>query len=148
MKVLLGLLFVCLYFASWTCCAAAVQAAVVSANSKLYIDVMDGFDSYLSAAILAKHIPVTVVRDRDKADYLVTGTWRESEGGTSGNGSLVRPLKRRTNYSASISIVDPKTSAVIFAYSSQRSATHDLSKEIAEDLANHLRDQILPKKQQ
>jgi len=114
----------------------------IPANSKLYIEKMNGFEDYLSAAILAKKIPITIVLDRTQADYILTGTWRESNGGTSGNGSLVAPLKRRTNYSSSISIVDPKTSAVVFAYSSQRSGTHDLSKQTAEDLAKHLSEEM------
>ena len=60
-------------------------------------------------------MPLVVVLDKDKADFLTTGTWRESYGGTSGNGSLVRPLRARKNYSASVSIVDPRSSAVVFS---------------------------------
>jgi hypothetical protein len=132
-------------FACLTLVSSAI-AETVPAESKLYIDRMNGFENYISAAILGKKIPIIVVTDRAQADYLVTGSWRESNGGTSGNGSLVAPLKRRTNYSASISIVDPKTSALVFAYSSEKSASHDLSKEIADDWANHLKHEMQPKK--
>ncbi len=120
--------------------------AAVSPNSNLYIEPMNGFENYLAAAILAKKVPIAVVLTQAKADYVVSGIWRESDRGTSGNGSIVAHLRKRTNYSASVSIVDPKASALVFAYSSQRSATHDLSKEIAEDLASHLREEMLPKK--
>ena len=121
-------------------------AAAFGQQPKVYIQPQDGFEGYLSAAILAKKLPLTVVLDQAQADYIVKGSWRESEGGESGNGSIVRPLRRRTNFSASILIVDPKTSAVIFAYSSQKSGTHDLSKQIAEDWAHHLRHEMASKK--
>jgi len=113
-------------------------AQPISPKSKLYISPMNGFETYLAAAILAKQVHLVVVLDKAKAEYVLAGTWSESDGGTSGNGSLVRPLKTRTNYSASISIVDPTTSAIVSAYSSQRSGSHDLSKEIAENLAKQL----------
>jgi hypothetical protein len=121
-------------------------AQTITPGSKLYIEPMNGFESYLAAAILAKKIPVSVVLDKARADYLVTGTFKEEAGGTTGNGSLVRPLHNRTNYSTSVSIVDPRTTAVAFAYSSQRSASHEASKELAEDWATHLRDEMLKKK--
>jgi hypothetical protein len=83
--------------------------------------------------------------DKGQADFVVGGSWRESDGGTSGNGSLVAPLKRRTNYSASISVIDPKSSAIVFSYAVQRSGTHDLSKEVAEDWASKLLKEVAPK---
>jgi len=122
------------------------QTRTIPQGAKLYIEPMSGFESYLAAAILAKKVPVSVVLDKAQADYLVAGTFKEEAGGTTGNGSLVRPFHNRTNYSASVSVVDPKTNAVAFAYSSQKSASHEASKEIAEDWATHLRDDMLKKK--
>ena len=115
-----------------------VPTPKLSTGSKIYIPPMNGFENYLASAIVAKKVPITVVLDQGQADYVVKGSWRESNGGTSGNGSLVRPLKQRVNYSASISIIDPKSSAVLFSYAAQRSGTHDLSKEVAEDWAAKL----------
>ena len=84
----------------------------LSTGSKLFIEPMNGFENYLTAAVQAKHVPVTIVLDKSHADYIVMGSWRETNGGTTGNGSIVAPIKRRINNSASISIVDPKTTAV------------------------------------
>jgi hypothetical protein len=97
-----------------------------STGPKIRILPMDGFENYLTSAIVAKKVPITVVLDKDQADYVVNGSRRESNGVTSGNGSLYRPLKARTNYSASISIIDPKSSTIIFSYAVQRSGTHSL----------------------
>ena len=77
-----------------------------------------------------------VVLDKTKADFIAGGGWRELDGGFSGNGSLVRPLRRRKNYSASVSIVDPVSSAVAFSFAVQKSGSRDLSKEIAEEWAD------------
>jgi hypothetical protein len=126
--------------------ASITFAQSVSSGSKLFIEPMNGFESYLTAAILAKKVPVTVVLDKTQADYIVTGNWKEENGGFSGNGSLVRPLHKRTNYSLSASVADPKTTAIVFSYSSQKSESHDASKEVAEDWADHLRKAIQEKK--
>ncbi|HEV2578272.1 MAG TPA: hypothetical protein VGU25_13780 [Acidobacteriaceae bacterium] len=132
-------LFLSLFlFVAFAMTSVAALAGGVPANAKVYIAPMNGFENYLSAALLAKNVPVTIVLDKSQADYVVTGSWRETDGGTSGNGSLVSPLHKRTNYSASIAVIDPKSSAVAFSYSSEKSGSHDLSKQVAEDWANHL----------
>jgi len=115
------------------------------AGSKVFISPMEGFELYLQAAVSSKKVPLVVVLDKDKADFLTTGTWRESYGGTSGNGSLVRPLRARKNYSASVSIVDPRSSAVVFSVAVQKSGSRDLSKEIAEELADKILKEIRSK---
>lgn len=127
-------------------CGSAMFAQSVPSGAKLYVGRMDGLETYLTAAILSKKVPATVVLDKRQADYIVIGNWKEGEGGFSGNGSLIRPLHRRTNYTLSASVVDPKTTAIVFSYSSQRSESHDASKEIAEDCAKHLRNSMLGKK--
>jgi hypothetical protein len=127
-------------------CVGSALSQGVTTGSKLFIEPMNGFENYLTAAIQAKHVPVTIVLDKGHADYIVTGSWRESNGGTTGNGSIVAPLKQRINNSASISIVDPMTTAVVFAYSASRSETHDASKQLAEDWATELLKQMSGKK--
>jgi len=120
----------------------ATLAAIVGA--KLFIEPMEGFERYLEAAILSKKLPVTVVIERARADFVARGTWRELDGGFSGNGSLVRPLRTRKNYSASVSIVDLKSSAIVFSFAAQKSGSRDLSKEIAEEWATKILGELLP----
>ena len=55
--------------------------AAVSPNANLYIEPMNGFENYLGAAILVKKVPIAVVLTQAKADYVVSGIWRESDGG-------------------------------------------------------------------
>ena len=39
----------------------------------LFIEPMNGFENYLEGAILKKKVPVVVVDDRSKADFVMTG---------------------------------------------------------------------------
>jgi hypothetical protein len=121
------------------------QKATLAAGAKMFIEPMGGFENYLQAAILSKHLPLTVVLDKAQADLIANGSWRELDGGFSGNGSLVRPLRSRKNYSASVSIVDPKSSAVVFSYAAQKSGSRDLSKEVAEEWATQLLKELSPR---
>lgn len=107
---------------------------------------MDGFERYIQSAILSKKLPLVVVADNDKADYIIGGTWRELDGGFSGNGSLVRPLRTRKNYSASISITDQKTRTVLHSIAVEKSGSRDLSKEIAEEWATKLLKELRQKR--
>lgn len=122
------------------------QKATLAAGAKLFIEPMGGFENYLQSAILSKRLPLTVVLDKAQADFIAGGSWRELDGGFSGNGSLVRPLRTRMNYSASVSIVDPKSSAVVFSFAAQKSGSRDLSKELAEEWANKLLKELAPKR--
>jgi hypothetical protein len=130
-------------FAAILIFGAAIFAQPISSGAKLFIEPMNGFESYLTAAILAKKVPVTVVLDKARADYVAAGTFKQEPGSNAGLASIIRPIHNQTNYSASVSVIDQKTDSVAFAYSSQRSATHNASKEVAEDWAVHLRDEML-----
>lgn len=45
----------------------------VKTGSKVYIEPMDGFETYLAAAILKKQVPLAVVSDKGLADYVIAG---------------------------------------------------------------------------
>jgi hypothetical protein len=123
--------------------ATALLSQPISSGARLFIEPMNGFENYLTAAILAKKVPVNIVVDKTHAEYVATGTFKQEPAGNSGVIALIRPLHNETNYSASVSVIDQKTDSVTFAYSSQRSASHNASKQVAEDWAAHFRDEIL-----
>jgi hypothetical protein len=130
-------------FAATLFFGSAIFCQPVSQGARLYIEPMNGFENYLTAAILAKKVPVSVVLDKSRADYVAEGTFKQEAVGASGIVSILRPAHNETNYSASVSVIDQKTDSVAFAYSSQRNATHNASKQVAEDWATHLRDEML-----
>src|SRR5207302_8149797 len=88
----------------------------IKSGSSIYIEPMGGFEAYLTAAITKKHVPLIVVTDKEKADYVITGnvmqrgpeqptvygqkSWEKDHGATT----------------ASISVIDSQSSRVLFAY--------------------------------
>ena len=53
---------------------ALAQTAQIKSGSTVYIEPMDGYETYLSAAFTKKQVPVIIVADKDKATYIVRST--------------------------------------------------------------------------
>ncbi len=54
-------------------CSAScfAQAPQIKSGSAVYIEPMGGYETYLAAAIVKMHVPLTVVTDKGKADYII-----------------------------------------------------------------------------
>jgi len=144
---------------------ALAQAPQLKSGSTIYIEPMDGYETYLAAAIVKKHVPLVVVADKDKADYIVRSTvnhttpsqpavvvsnsnvnnnnvnnsnvtTRSSSGG--GYGAALTALG---STSTSIAIVDPHSSQVVFAYAAGKAGANQLQRT-AEDCAKHMKEFI------
>lgn len=107
-------------------------------GSKLFIEPMDGFESYLSAAILKKKVPVVVVDDRSKADFIVTGSSHVDKAGWAKT-IFVSP---NPHAEASISIKDARTGNMVFAYNVDKSNAVRANQSTAEACAKHLKEEI------
>jgi len=114
---------------------------------------MDGYETYLTAAIAKKQVPLIVVVDKDKADYIIRSTVSEHAptspaviiNNTNGvnNGNSGFPVPRsfgRTN--ASISVIDAHTSQIVFAYAVGKAANTNQLQSTAEASAKHLKEFI------
>ena len=144
---------------------ALAQAPQLKSGSTIYIGPIDGYETYLAAAIVKKHVPLVVVADKDKADYIVRSTvnhttpsqpavvvsnsnvnnnnvnnsnvtTRSSSGG--GYGAALATLG---STSTSIAIVDPHSSQVVFAYAAGKAGANQLQRT-AEDCAKHMKEFI------
>lgn len=63
------LLFICI------CVLAQSQGSPTIHNgAKVYVEKMDGFGDYFIAAMHSKQVPLTVITDKAKADYIVDGS--------------------------------------------------------------------------
>jgi hypothetical protein len=51
---------------------AVAQTPQLKSGSAVYIEPMGGYETYLAAAIVKMHVPLTVVTDKGKADYIIT----------------------------------------------------------------------------
>jgi hypothetical protein len=113
--------------------SAFAQSSPIHSGTTIYIEPMDGYETYLTAAIVKKQVPLIVVTDKSKADYTVTSSVSQRAptspavviNNTNGvnNGGSGFPAPRsfgRTN--ASISLVDVHTSQIVFAYSVGKAA--------------------------
>lgn len=123
--------------------ALAQQAAVgaithIAPGSKLFIESMDGFDTYLSAAILKKKVPVTVVDDKAHADFIVSGGAHEDKAGWAKT-IFVSPA---SHAQASITIKDAHSGNMVFAYNVDKMNAARANQSTAEACAKHLKEAI------
>jgi hypothetical protein len=154
MKRVLASVFMCLFIAGNV--AFAHQAAIapspseaggiaptggsvhIAPGAKLFIEPMNGFDTYLSAAILKKKVPVMVVDDRSKADFIVTGGSHVDKAGWAKT-IFVSP---NPHAEASIAIKDAHSGNLVFAYNVDKSNAVRANQSTAEACAKHLKEAI------
>ena len=119
--------------------AAAPTGQRIPAGSKIYVAPGDGFDTFLAAALNKKRVPVTVVADKEKADYILEAS---SESDKPGWAKVIFLKQTGTNEEASIRIINVKTSEVVFAYAvNKRNSVHG-KQSSAEACAKHLKEVV------
>jgi len=70
---------------------------------------MDGFETYLAAAFRKKEVPLTIVTDRDSADFEISGSHETKNAGWA---KTIFMGDARTTASASMQVVNLKTKVV------------------------------------
>jgi hypothetical protein len=109
------------------------------AGSTVYIEPMDGFENYLAAALQKKKVQVTVVADRDAADFVITGSSQHEKAGWA---KVAFQRSIQSDDQASISVVNRQRSAVVFAYAVNKKNTLHGEQTTAEACAKHLQAHI------
>jgi len=117
--------------------AFAIQP--VASGAKVYINSMDGFGSYVAAAFRVKGVPLIVVAERAVADYEVVGN---SESQKAGWAKVIFLKQTGSREEASISVVDLRTSEVVFAYNYNTGNSYRGKQSAAESCAKHLVEAI------
>ena len=116
------------------------EAAVkVPSGSKIYVAPMGGFESYVVAGIMKKKVPVSIVADREKADFEIKGA-AESE--KAGWAKIVFLRMDNTNEQASINVTEIKTGAVVFAYSVHKGNSARGKQSAGDAIGKHLNEAI------
>lgn len=118
--------------------AASAQTQIV-AGSKVYIEPMNGFETYLTAAFQKKKVPLVVVADKDMADYIITGNAEHQKAGWA---KIVFTGNIHSDEQASISMISAKTQEVVFAYAVNKKNTMHGMQTSAEACAKHLKSSI------
>jgi hypothetical protein len=108
-------------------------------NSRLYIAPMDGFETYLAAAIRKKGVPIVMVADESLADFVVTGNHEKKNAGWA---KTIFLGDSRSSASASMLVINVKTRVVVYADSSHRRSANRGERSTAEKLAKYLKKKI------
>lgn len=110
---------------------AAVPAVAehIPAGAYVFIETMDGFEDYLAAAIHAKQVPLVIVTDKAKADFVISGT---------ASSDSRDPHHQR----ATIKVVN-KNGIVVFAYAFDDDYAIHGKQSAAEACAKNLKKEIL-----
>jgi len=116
-----------------------VNGLKIPAGSKIYVAPMAGFENYVVAGIMKKKVPVSIVADRDKADYEINGAAETQKAGWA---KIVFTGNDSTNEEASINVTQIKTGAVVFAYSVHKGNSVRGKQSAGEAIGKHLNEAI------
>ena len=116
---------------------ATVNNASIPAYAKIYVaPMLGGFENYIIAGLRNKKVPLTVVVDRNKAEYEISGV---SESEKAGWAKMLFIGSQNSNEQASIKIADLKTGAVIFGYSVHKANSARGRQSAGEACAKHIK---------
>jgi hypothetical protein len=123
-----------------TAAGQAPPSKVIPSHAKVFVKAMpDGFDQFLKDAIEKKKVPVEIVAEKDKADFVMTGVSETQKASTA---KKVLMWDWRSNEQASIQVASVQSGEVVFAYSVNKIRSALGKKSSAEACAKHLKEKI------
>lgn len=139
-------LLICIFFAFST--MGIAQTPQIRSGSTVYVEPTEGYETYLAAAMVKGHVPLVIVTDKDKADYVVLSSVTQPtqsqpavvvNNGSNGAGGYAAALAAdRALPTTSIAVIEKQSSAVVFAYSASRRGFQ----RSADESAKHLKEFI------
>jgi hypothetical protein len=118
----------------------AEESLVIPKGAKVFIASMpDNFNDFIKTAIEKKQVPVTVVENRDQADFEITGF---SETQKAGAAKKIIMGSWHSRESASIKVANLKSGVIAFAYSYNTDNSARGKKSSSESCAKHLKEKI------
>ncbi len=124
------------------------EAQLIPRNAKIYIapfksenteKPVQGFETYMAAALRKKEVPLIIVADRAQADFEINGTADKKGAGTA---KKILLGDFRSSTSASITVTNIKTGVVAYADASDRGSANKGLRSSAEKLAKYLKRKI------
>ncbi len=119
---------------------AGAPTRSVAPGSKIYVEAADGFDTYLTAALEKKKVPVVVVTDKAKADYELSGVSDQQKAGWA---KIAFTGQIHSDEQASVKLVQLKTNQVVFAYAVNKKNSLHGRQTAAEACAKHLKEAMI-----
>ena len=111
----------------------------IPSASKVYIGTINGYENFLTAAMIKKNVPIVVVNSPDKADYQITGV---SETVQAGWAKMLFLGSQQSNEQASIVMTNVKTGVVVWGYNVNKSNSYKGKQSSSEACAKHLKNRI------
>jgi hypothetical protein len=112
-----------------------------SGAPRIFIQPQDGFESYISAAIVKKQVPAVVTQNQDETVFVLTSAVQSKE--ESAGSKIARCLfiycaGMQGTQTASVQLVNAKTQEVVWAYNVRKGAAQAYQSS-AEAIAKHLK---------
>jgi hypothetical protein len=109
---------------------------------KVFIEPDNGFESYISAAIVKKHTPVVITSEKESARYVLTSVVLEKNEST--GGKIARCIFAycagiEGSQTATVRLIDKASNDVIWAYN-VRKGSASAYQSSAEAVAKHLKE--------
>jgi hypothetical protein len=116
-------------------------SSAYSQSPRIYIEPQQGFESYISAAIIKKHVPAVVTQNKDEAQFVLTSNVQAKEEST--GSKIARCLfmycaGMQGTQTATVQLVK-KNGEVAWAYNVRKGAAQAYQ-STAEAIAKHLKD--------
>ena len=116
------------------------ESGVIPRGAKVFIAPMpDNFHEFIKTAIEKKQVPVTVVANREQADFEISG-FSESQKASTAKKLIMGSWHSRE--SASIKVANLKSGVIAFAYSYNTDNSARGKKTSSEACAKHLKEKI------
>src|ERR1022692_250184 len=125
--------------------ASSLSCLGQQARPTVYVDPQQGFETYLAAAMSKKNVPVDVVTDQTRANYVLKAAPVEIKTESTG-GKIARCLFAycagiEDKGNVSVQLIETSSSKVLWAYSvNKQKGGSKNSQSMAEAVAKHLKD--------
>jgi TPR repeat protein len=128
---------------------ALSQTPQIKSGATVYIEPADGFETFLAAAMIEYKVPLVVVADKEKAEYIIRSNAQQTQQAGGGVlGSLMDGAPTTSTWSevsASFSVIDPRSSQIVFAGSASRERSRQAAAQVcAWRLAKFMKKQKQP----
>lgn len=115
---------------------ATLENMKITPGARVYITPMDGFESYLAAALSKKKVQLVPVFDQAQAEYVISGTSIDKKAGWA---KIVFMGNIHSDNAASVTMTDKRTGAIVYAYAVDKKSTLHGQQTTAEACAKHLK---------
>jgi len=95
------------------------QTPHMGRGARVYIEPKNDFERILTASLYKEKVPVIIVKDKNEADYIIKSTISQDTGGI------------LSGFSASIVVIDSRSSQIVFKYSDDRGGYWGVAYEFA-----------------